>query len=117
MESASGAADVATTDPRMSEEARVPTWVWVVLGTLAAAMVVVIVGLARDARHASTNATAARASATQLMNGLVASVATTNQELKTFNEQLESASSSAQKKASSAQQQKSQHQSSSPQSP
>jgi hypothetical protein len=67
---------------------RVPTWVWVVLGVLAAALVTI--GLLREARDASTKAQAAKASsATQLMNWLVAGVATTNQELSTFNKQFE----------------------------
>lgn len=96
---------------------RVPTWIWVVLGVLAAALVVVTLGLLLEARNASTKAQAAKASATQLMNGLVADVATTNQELNTFNNQFESASASAQAKASSAQAKKSQKSSASKQSP
>ncbi len=96
---------------------RVPTWVWVVLGVLAAALLAVSIGLLLEARDASTKAQAAKASATQLMNGLVADVATTNQELNTFNRQFESVSASAQAKASSAQEKKSQHSSSSKKSP
>lgn len=97
--------------------ARVPTWVWIVLGVLAAALVGVSIGLLLEARDASTKAQAAKASATQLMNELVADVATTNQELNTFNKQFESASASAQAKASSAQEKKSQKSSSGKQGP
>lgn len=92
--------------------APVPTWVWVVLGVLAAALVAVSVGLLMEANDAATKAKAASASATQLLNGLVSDVATTNSQLDTFNKQFESITASAQAKASSAQAKKSQHSSS-----
>ena len=79
-----------------------PTWVWVVLGSLAVALVAVTLGLFVEARDASANAEAASAEATQLMDDLVADVQTTNDELKTFNEQFESALTSAQAAGASA---------------
>ena len=83
-------------------EARVPTWVWVVLGALGVALVAVTLGLFVEARDTSANAEAASAEATQLLDDLVAGVQTTNDELKTFNEQFESALTSAEAAAASA---------------
>ena len=83
-----------------ASDARVPTWVWVVLGALGLALVAVTLGLFVEARDASTNADAASASASQLLDDLVADVKTTNDELSTFNEQFESAITSAQAAAS-----------------
>ena len=68
---------------------------WVVLGVLALALVAVTLGLFAEARDTSANAEAASAEASQLMDDLVAGVKTTNEELKTFNEQFESALTSA----------------------
>ena len=97
-------------------EARVPTWVWVVLGALGLALVAVTLGLLFEARDASSNAKTASTSASQMLDRLVADVQTTNEELATLNEQLQSAAASAQAKASSAQQKKSQRSSSNEQS-
>ena len=83
-------------------EPRVPTWVWVVLGALVLALVAVTLGLFAEARDSSANAEAASAEATQLMDDLVAGVQTTNNELKTFNEQFESALTSAEAAGASA---------------
>ena len=92
--------EAETTEQRLTtgadaSEARVPTWVWVVLGALGLALVVVTLGLFVEARDASANADAASAEASQLLDDLVADVKTTNEELKTFNEQFESALTSA----------------------
>ena len=95
-------------------EARVPTWVWVVLGALGVAMVAVTLGLFVEARDASAQAEAASASASQLMDRLIADVQTTNNELNTFNEQFESATTSAQAAVSSAQAKKEQSKRSTP---
>ena len=105
--------DAEATEPRLdtgagAADARVPTWVWVVLGVLGVAMVAVTLGLFVEARDASANAEAASASATQLLDDLVADVKTTNEELNTFNKQFESALSSAQAGASQAKQKQSQ---------
>ena len=89
-------------------EARVPTWVWVVLGALGVALVAVTLGLFVQARDASANAEAASAEANQLLDDLVAGVQTTNDELKTFNEQFESALTSAEATATSATEKKNQ---------
>ena len=94
-----------------------PTWVWVVLGSLGLALVVVTVGLSVEARDASTNADAASAEASQLMDDLVADVKTTNDELSTFNEQFESAVASAQAAAAEAMQKQSGRTSSNERSP
>ncbi len=95
-------------------EARVPAWVWVVLGALGLAMVVVTLALFVEARDASENAEAASASAAQLMDRLIADVQTTNKELNTFNEQFESATTSAQAAVSSAKAKKEQSKRSTP---
>lgn len=95
-------------------EARVPTWVWVVLGVLGAAMVAVSLGLFLEARDASEKAEAASTSAAQLMDRLIADVQTTNNELNTFNQQFESATTSAQAAVSSAQAKKEQSNRSTP---
>ena len=95
-------------------EARVPTWVWVVLGALGVAMVAVTLGLFVEARDASAKAEAASASAAQLMDRLIADVQTTNNELNTFNQQFESATTSAQAAVSSAQAKKEQSNRSTP---
>ena len=100
-----------------ASEARVPTWVWVLLGSLGLALVVVTVGLFVEARDASTNADAASAEASQLLDTLVADVKTTNEELKTFNEQFESAVASAQAAAAEAKQKQSERSSSNERSP
>ena len=86
-----------------ASEARVPTWVWVVLGALGVALVAVTLGLFVQARDASTNANDASVAASQGLDRLVADVKTTNDELNTFNQQFESAMTSAQTAASSAQ--------------
>lgn len=96
---------------------RVPSWVWVALGALAVGLVAVTLALVFEARDASTNAKAASASATQLLDELVADIKTTNVELAQFNEQFSSASASAQAKASSAQEKKSERSSSTGDSP
>ena len=113
---------VETTEQQLAtgadaSEARVPTWVWVVLGSLGLALVVVTLGLFGEARDASTNADAASAEASQLLDDLVADVKTTNDELSTFNEQFESAVASAQAAAAEAKQKQSERSSSSEQSP
>ena len=100
-----------------ASDSRVPTWVWVVLGSLGLALVVVTLGLLVEARDASTNADAASAEATQLLDDLVADVKTTNDELSTFNEQFESAVASAQAAAAEAKQTQSERSSSNEQSP
>ena len=99
-----------------ASEARVPTWVWVVLGALGLALVAVTLGLFFEARDASSNAKTASTSASQMLDRLVADVQTTNEELATLNEQLQSAAASAKAKASSAQQKQSQRSSSNGQS-
>ena len=86
-----------------ASEARVPTWVWVVLGVLGVALVAVTLGLFVQARDASTNANDASVAASQGLDRLVADVKTTNDELNTFNQQFASAMTSAQTAASSAQ--------------
>ena len=86
-----------------ASEARVPTWVWVVLGVLGVALVAVTLGLFVQARDASTNADDASVAASQGLDRLVADVKTTNDELNTFNQQFASAMTSAQSAASSAQ--------------
>lgn len=100
-----------------TSEARVPTWVWVVLGALGVAMVAVTLGLFVEARDASAQAEAASASAAELMDRLIADVQTTNKELNTFNQQFESATTSAQAAVSSAQAKKEQSNRSTDQSP
>ncbi len=117
MESESG--EAITTEQRLdssagASDARVPTWVWIVLGTLGLAMVAATLALFVEARDASANAEAASASASQLMDRLIADVQTTNKELKTFNEQFESATTSAQAAVSSAQAKKKQSKGSTP---
>ena len=67
----------------------------------------VTLGLFVEARDASTNADAASAEASQLLDELVAEVKTTNDELRTFNEQFESAVASAQAAAVEAKQKQS----------
>ena len=94
-----------------------PTWVWVVLGSLSLALVVVTLGLLVEARDASTNADVASAEAAQLLDDLVADVQTTNDELSTFNEQFESAVASAQAAAAEAKRKQSERSSSNEQSP
>ena len=109
--------EAETTTQRLDtgvSEARVPTWVWVVLGALGIAMVAVTLGLFVEARDASSQAEAASASASELMDRLIADVQTTNTELNTFNEQFESATTSAQAAVSSAQAKKEQSQRSTP---
>ena len=86
-----------------TSEARVPTWVWVVLGVLGVALVAVTLGLFVQARDASTNANDASVAASQGLDRLVDDVKTTNEELNTFNQQFASAMNSAQATASSAQ--------------
>ena len=101
---------VATTEQSRdtgASDAPVPAWVWVVLGSLGLALVVVTLGLFVEARDASTNADAASAEASQLLDELVAEVKTTNDELRTFNEQFESAVASAQAAAVEAKQKQS----------
>ena len=104
----SESSEAVTTEQRLdssagASDARVPTWVWVVLGALGLAMVVVTLALFVEARDASEQAEAASASAAQLMDRLIADVQTTNKELNTFNQQFESATTSAQAAVSSAQ--------------
>ena len=94
-----------------------PAWVWVVLGSLGLALVVVTLGLLVEARDASTNADAASAEASQLLDDLVTDVKTTNDELSTFNEQFESAVTSAQAAAAEAKQKQSERSSSTEPSP
>ena len=109
--------EAGTTEQRLDtvvSEARVPTWVWVVLGALGIAMVAVTLGLFVEARDASSQAEAASASASELMDRLIADVQTTNKELSTFNEQFESATTSAQAAVSSAQAKKEQSKRSTP---
>ena len=120
--SAAEPSDAETTEPGLdtgagASDARVPTWVWVVLGLLAVALLAVTLGLFVEARDASANADAASASASQLLDDLVADVKTTNDELNTFNKQFESALSSAQAQASQAKQKKSEGSSSNQRSP
>ena len=90
-----------------ASDAPVSAWVWVVLGSLGLALVVVTLGVFVEARDASTNADAASAEASQLLDELVAEVKTTNDELRTFNEQFESAVASAQAAAVEAKQKQS----------
>ena len=109
--------EAETTTQRLDtgvSEARVPTWVWVVLGALGVAMLAVTLALFVEARDASAQAEAASASASELMDRLIADVQTTNTELNTFNEQFESATTSAQAAVSSAQAKKEQSQRSTP---
>ena len=80
-------------------------------------MVAVTLGLFVEARDASANAEAASASASQLLDDLVADVKTTNEELNTFNKQFEAALSSAQAQASQAKQKQSERSSSNQPSP
>jgi uncharacterized protein (DUF3084 family) len=117
VDSSAGASE---SDPAASAGAtggRVPTWVWVVLGILGAAVVAVTLALFLEARDASENAKAGAESAAQLLDDLVADVQTTNDELKEFNDQFAAAASSAQAKASEAQKKQSQRSSSNDQSP
>ncbi len=100
-----------------ASEAPVPTWVWVVLGTLGVAVVAVTLGLLVEARDASANAEDVSAEASQLLDDLVADVQTTNDELSTFNEQFASAVASAQAAAAEAKQKQSERSSSNEQSP
>ena len=105
--------EAVTTEQRLdssagASDARVPTWVWVVLGALGLAMAAVTLALFVQARDASEQAEAASASASQLMDRLIADVQTTNNELNTFNKQFESATTSAQAAVSSAQAKKEQ---------
>ena len=100
-----------------ASDARVPTWVWVVLGTLGVAVVAVTLGLLVEARDASANAEDISAEASQLLDDLVADVKTTNDELSTFNEQFASAVASAQAAAAEAKQKQSERSSSNEQSP
>ncbi len=113
--------EAETTEQRLdtvgASDARVPTWVWVVLGALGLALVVVTLGLFLEARDASANAKAASASAALLLDTLVADVKTTNTELKTFNEQFESALTSAEAKAAQAKKKQSERSSSNEPSP
>ena len=95
-----------------ASDARVPTWVWVVLGTLGVAVVAVTLALVVEARDASANAEDISAEASQLLDDLVADVKTTNDELSTFNEQFESAVASAQAAAAEAKQKQSERSSS-----
>ncbi len=111
---------VATTEQSPdtdASDAPVPAWVWVVLGSLGLALVVVTLGLFVEARDASTNADAASAEASQLLDDLVAEVKTTNDELRTFNEQFESAVASARAAAVEAKQKQSERSSSNVRSP
>ena len=85
------------------EEPRVPVWAWVVLGLLATAILAVSIGLLLKLEDNADNASAAAASNLELMNGLVASVAVTNEQVAALNKQLESITSSAKSAASSAQ--------------
>ncbi len=94
-----------------------PTWVWIVLGILGTALVVVTLALSLEARDTSENADAGAESAAQLLDALVAEVETVNDELAAFNAQFAAASASAQAKASEAQTKKSQGSSSDGQSP
>ena len=100
-----------------ASDAPVPTWTWVVLGTLGVAVVAVTLGLFFEARDASANADAASAEASQLLDTLVADVKTTNEELSTFNKQFESAVASAQAAAAEAKQKQSERSSSKEPSP
>ncbi len=100
-----------------ASDAPVPTWVWVVMGALGLALVLVTLGLFLEARDASTNADAASVEASQLLDDLVADVKTTNDELSTFNEQFESAVTSAQAAAAEAKQKQSESSSSNGPSP
>ena len=86
-----------------SDEPRVPVWAWVVIGLLAAALLAVSIGLLFKVEDNADTARAAATSNLELMDGLVASVAVTNQQVAALNKQLESISSSAQSSASSAQ--------------
>ena len=87
------------------------------LGLAGLALVVVTVGLFVEARDASTNADAASAEASQLLDDLVADVKKTNDELSTFNQQFESAVASAQAAAAAAKQKQSERSSSNKPSP
>ena len=93
-------------------DAPVPAWVWGVLGSLGLALVVVTLALFVEARDASTNADAASAEASQLLDDLVADVKTTNDELSTFNEQFAAAVASARAAAAEAKQKQSERSSS-----
>lgn len=86
-----------------SDEPRVPVWAWVVIGLLAAALLAVSIALLFKVKDNADTARAAATSNLELMDGLVASVAVTNQQVAALNKQLESISSSAQSSASSAQ--------------
>ena len=86
-----------------SEDGRVPVWAWVVIGLLSAAVLAVSIGLLFKLQDNADEAHAAAVSNLELMNGLVASVAVTNEQVAALNKQLESISSSAKSAASSAQ--------------
>ena len=73
------------------------------IGLLAAALLAVSIGLLFKVEDNADTARAAATSNLELMNGLVASVAVTNQQVAALNKQLESISSSAKSAASSAQ--------------
>ena len=70
---------------------------------LAAALLAVSIGLLLKLQDNADEASAAAASNLELMDGLVASVGVTNQQVAALNKQLESISSSATSAASSAQ--------------
>ena len=86
-----------------AEERRVPVWAWVVIGLLAAVVLAVSIGLLFKLQDNADEAHAAAVSNLELMNGLVASVAVTNEQVAALNKQLESISSSAKSAAASAQ--------------
>jgi hypothetical protein len=81
----------------------VPVWAWVVIGLLAAALLAVSIALLVKLRNDASKAQAAAQSDLRLVTGLVAGVATTNQQVSELNKQLETISSSAKSTASSAQ--------------
>jgi len=81
---------------------RVPVWAWVAVGVLSGVLLAVSVGLALQARESADDARAAKASATQLLDTLVADVEVTNDQVATLNAQLEKVSSAAASKAESA---------------
>lgn len=85
------------------EESRVPVWAWVVIGLLAAAVLAVSIALLFKVEDNADQAQAAAVSNLELMDGLVASVAVTNQQVAALNKQLKAIESSAKSAASSAQ--------------
>lgn len=85
------------------EGSRVPVWAWVVIGLLAAAVLAVSIALLFKVEDNADKAHAAAVSNLELMDGLVASVAVTNQQVAALNKQLETIESSAKSAASSAQ--------------